>query len=165
MKRFKPFTKTVVVTLLLGLGGYNLFFFGVKTLHTLLTSVLRNPHAAREWIGQHVPPGSMVVGDPLFFYAVVENGSYFQYADRYREVTERVVHQRDTLRCSHLIVTDQFLGKQPAVVQAYLNALALDSVSRFVGTGHPLATWLEQKGLVSPMEKDGYQATLYAVRR
>lgn len=86
----------------------------------------RNPATVDALVARLVPPGSRVVGDDKFYFAVRRAGSDFQYAQRGGTVDERVRYHRDHYGFQYLITSE---GDTSELLQAYRREVPLVEIA------------------------------------
>lgn len=86
----------------------------------------RDPTVAEELIRDVVPPGSRVVGDDKFYFAVKRNGSYFQYIERGGTLIERVAYHRDVFQFDYMITSR---ADDSEILQAYIDGVGLKQIA------------------------------------
>jgi len=139
----------------------NLGYFTLKNAQTLASWQQRNPAIATQFVQKHIPKGSRVVGEPRYFYAVTQAGSQYQYMDLYETLEAREIRQRTQFKYQYLIVTDHIRWRKPRVVQHYLQKGKFKEFARLTV---PRSYWTQQiarLGLVSQVERDGYNCVIY----
>jgi 4-amino-4-deoxy-L-arabinose transferase-like glycosyltransferase len=94
---------TVILTVLL---TFNLGYFGLKAIQTILSAPERNPKLAYDFVRQYIPKGSKVIGDATYYYAVVQNGSSYEYIDKYATLTLREESLRTKYKYQYVMVSD-----------------------------------------------------------
>lgn len=85
----------------------NILHFGFKTFQTMMTSRYRNPELINSFIKKHIPAGSHVVGDKIYYYGVVINNSEFQYFDTFGSLETREKKLREEFKFKYLIESEQ----------------------------------------------------------
>lgn len=140
-------------------------FAGLKVAQALTSASQRQPWLAGSFVARHIPPGSRVVGDALFYYAVVQNGSEFQYVDAYNSLPERERRQRLNFDFDYLLVSEISAGRDPEILPYYLSKANYDTVAVFQQPEPAFVARLYQFGLLSQMERSGYNAVLLRRRK
>lgn len=91
------------------LGGLLAFNGGIFVLRSVLELAQRDsrdPATANAVVARTIPPGSRVVGDDKYFFAVLRAGSEFQYAERGGTLAERVRYHKDVYDLQYLITSE-----------------------------------------------------------
>ena len=86
----------------------------------------RDPKVAEEFIRDVVPPGSRVVGDDQFYFAVKRNGADFQYIERGGTLTERVAYHRDVFQFDYMITSR---ADDSEILHAYIDGVGLKQIA------------------------------------
>ncbi|OJJ17295.1 hypothetical protein BKI52_31845 [marine bacterium AO1-C] len=139
----------------------NLGYFTLKNLQTLASWQQRKPTIATQFVQKHIPKGSRVIGEPMYFYAVTQAGSQYQYMDLYETLETREIRQRTQFKYQYMIVTDHLRWRKPQVVKHYLQKAQFKEIARLKT---PPSYWTQQiarLGLVSNVERDGYDCVIY----
>jgi len=78
-----PFeSKFYLKWILYSLLFFNIALFASKNILVWATSNTREMSTVQEQISKVIPKGSRVIGEEIFYYAVINSGSDFQYLDR-----------------------------------------------------------------------------------
>jgi len=166
MLRLKKYRKHLVLLPISGLILFNLTYFILKNAQILSSIDQRSPSNAQQFISKYIPKGSKVVSEPMFYYAVVNNDSEFQYLDLYNTLTERERVHREIYDYDYLIVTDNVLNWHPEIISYYFSKANLDSITRLE---LPTSAFQRQLNslkiggyhLLSDVERAGYSCTIY----
>ena len=156
---------------LIGLLVFNGLFFLLKNLQVFTSWEQRQPDIAYNFIKRHIPKGSKVVGSPLYYYAVIEAGSDYQYFNYYNELEERERLHREVYQYDYLIVTDYYAQRDyKRVIPYYFSKAELELVAALKSPQSEWGEWLAnfQIGgfsLISNVEKAGYSCKLYKRRK
>ena len=146
---------------------FNLLFFGLKNLQALAGLEERNHAIAEQFIAQHIPKGSKVVGEPLYYYAVVKNGSNYQYYNLYNELDIRERLHREEYDYDYLIVTDHHqMRDYDGVIDYYKSKANLKKVAEI---HTPQSEWAVKISnlnilgfpLLSNVERYGFGCVIY----
>lgn len=105
-----------------GLLAFNGAVFLARTTLEVAQRGSRSPATAEAAIARLIPPGSRVVGDDKFYFAVRRAQSDFQYAQRGGTLDERVRYHRDVYDVQYLITNE---GENPGILEAYERELPL----------------------------------------
>jgi hypothetical protein len=150
-----------VFIIILLLAAFNVLFFSIKTWQVLAEYQRRNASTASEFIKNHIPAGSKVIGDPLYYYAVTENGSMYHYYDLYNTLEKREEALRTIFNYDYLIVSGISIARNPSISAYFLEKADLDTVAVLQIPTTSFADRLNQFGLISSMEASGYNCTLF----
>ncbi len=150
-----------VIILIACLALFNLAYFAVKTTQVVAEHKRRNADIASEFVQQYIPRGSKVIGDPLYYYAVTENGSSYHYYDLYNTLEKREAALRQQYDYDYMIVSGVSLARNPSISEYFLSKAKLDSVASLNIPQSKIATVLNKLGIISSMEASGYNCTLY----
>lgn len=99
-------TVNVVKIFSLILISFNVFIFGLRMYYTLSTINARSQTLALNFVKKHIPKGSKVIGDATYYYAVVQNGSTYEYIDKYGTLENRELVLRTKYHYKYIIVSD-----------------------------------------------------------
>lgn len=98
--------KNLIAKPLVALVLINVAIFCFKNL-TILNAIPIRDHALVEReIAKHIPKGSRVIGDESYYYAVLKNGSDFQYIDRGADLPRRRKYHFDKYHFQYIVVRD-----------------------------------------------------------
>jgi hypothetical protein len=126
----------------------------------------RDPARADAVIARSIPPGSRVVGNDQYYFAVRRAGSDFQYAERGGTVDERVAYHRDDYDFDYLITSE---GDDSPLLQAYRAAVPLREVAAIdAAPTTPLAERIVAIGRAFGLSNSlmsGYQGRVFARTR
>ncbi|WMJ72176.1 glycosyltransferase family 39 protein [Cytophagaceae bacterium ABcell3] len=153
--------KNPVVYLMVVLFAFNAGFFLIKNIQVLFERLERNPEIAYSFIEDHIPEGSKVVGDPLYYYAVKRSGSDYQYADLFGTLEEREQALTEEWGYEYFIVTEQLRMRRPEVIRHFFEQEDFVEVARLISRQNPISRAISRLGITSDMEKDGYSAIIY----
>ncbi len=92
--------------------------FSVKMLFILITLNDRSHSDLQQFVAQHIPPNSRVIGDDAYYYAVLKAGSDFQYLIRGSHGPRRRQYHLDEYRFQYLVVSEQ-AGRNTTNAQKY----------------------------------------------
>lgn len=153
--------KNLMLYPLLFLLVLNVGYFTLKNLQVLASWEQRKPATATQFIQKHIHKGARVVGEPMYFYAVHQVGGQYQYMDLYETLEAREARQRQKFKYQYLIVTDHLRWRKPQIVKYYIQTAKLQEIARLKT---PPSYWSQQiarLGLVSNVERDGYNCVIY----
>jgi len=153
--------KTVVSILLL----FNLTYFTLKNTQVFLSWDMRNPQLAAQFIKTHIPKGSKVVGEAMYYYAVRANGCAYQMFEVYEDLPAREKIQREKFGYQYIIITAHSAWRHKEVTDYYLNRHP--KIRKVATLQVPLsrtALWLSRIARLSTTENTGYSATIYAIQ-
>ena len=139
---------------------FNLALFLFKTFQVLVELPRRNAEKANLFIKQHIPVGSKVIGDPLFYYAVTENGSFYHYYNLYNTLENREEALRTKFDYDYMIVSGVSLARNAGISAYFYSKSEFDTVATLQFEENTLAGYINRLGLVSSMEASGYSCTL-----
>jgi 4-amino-4-deoxy-L-arabinose transferase-like glycosyltransferase len=147
---------------------FNGSVFAARTTLEMLQRGSRSPTEAEAVIRKLIPPGSRVVGDDKFYFAVRKAGSDFQYLQRGGSLQERVSYQRDVYDFQYLITNESdgsdlfraYAGANPMVHLATIDTPAdgrlarlLTAVARKAGLGTSLMSSYEGRVFARATER------------
>jgi hypothetical protein len=125
---------------------------------------MRNSQTAENFVRQHIPQGSKVVGEAMYYYAVRANKCAYQMFEVYEDLPTRERIQREKFGYQYIIVTAHSTWRHKEVVEYYLkqNPKARKIASlKFVPS--PTVLWLSRLARLSQTENAGYSADIYRV--
>jgi hypothetical protein len=140
---------------------FNVGYFSLKGMQVAGSMEQRNPQEAEDFIKNYIPAGSKVVGDPLYYYAVIGAGSDYQYFNKYASNEQREQWHREQYDYDYLLITDQSKVRDAEAVLLYLSNAKFKKIARFEKESSAFTKKLSHLGLVSPTENSGYNADLY----
>ncbi|MEN7546517.1 hypothetical protein AAG747_01270 [Rapidithrix thailandica] len=167
LNRIKTLGPKFYITLLIsGLGLFNFSYYVLKNLQIYSSREQRNPHVSQDFIRQNIPAGSFVVGEPMYYYAVTQAGSQFQFMDWYADLEVREQRQRELFDYDYLIITDHMLSRNKRVIHYYLQHAKLEEIARLElpqsAFNKKISTFsLLGIPILSNTERYGYSCTLY----
>ncbi len=94
----------------------NIGIFTIKTFTIIGSLGMRDPEPLQEWVVQHLPSHSKIVGDDRFYYACIKNDCDYQYLDRVKDHDTRARFHACTYKPDFLFISTQ---TSPAVIDAY----------------------------------------------
>ena len=147
--------------------AYNSLFFILKNTQALTASTERNPSIAESFINQHIPAGSKVIGEPLYFYAVLQNNSDFQYLNLYEDLEVREQFHREVYDYDYMIVTDHLkMRDSKGCIDYYMEKSAFEKIATLKmpeSQGSKLISNLTIGNfpLLSNVEKHAYNCSIY----
>ena len=139
---------------------FNLALFLFKTFQILVELPRRNAEKANLFIKKHLPEGSKVIGDPLFYYAVTKNGSFFHYYNLYNTLQNREEALRTKFEYDYMIVSGISLARNPGISSYFITQSQFDTVAVLQFENNAIASMINNLGLLSSMEASGYSCTL-----
>jgi Dolichyl-phosphate-mannose-protein mannosyltransferase len=153
-----------------GVFAFLLVFNGAalcaRTALELLQWDSRDPVSAEVVARQVIPPGSRVIGDDKYYFAVRKAGSDFQYAQRGGTLDERVAYHRDVYGFEYLITNE---AETSDVFQAYAGSVQLVKVASIRAGQRPaVADWLSglaRRVRVGAPLVPGYEGAVFARAR
>ena len=110
---------------------FNILFFTVKFLAIYITAEIRDPRYVNAFIKKHIPGGSRVIGDEMYYYAVRQASSDFQYMHMFKEDDERECYQREVYQYGYLLWSDKLQYTRPALLKVYQQKSRLVQVAAF----------------------------------
>ncbi len=132
---------------------FNAAAFAARATLEIVQWRSRDPGPVEQFVRTSIPPGSRVVGDDKFYFAVRRAGSDFQYWQRGGTLAERVAYHADVYRFDYVVTephptSDMFrayAARVPLVEVAALAseepgpvATALTAIARGLHLGAPL---------------------------
>lgn len=85
---------------------FNVVKFGVKIIDSYLMYPNQNPSIAYNFVNKYIPKGSKVIGDAAYYYAVIQNGSSYEYVNRYGTIVNREKMLRTKYKFEYVIVSE-----------------------------------------------------------
>ncbi|WP_299460297.1 hypothetical protein [uncultured Microscilla sp.] len=143
------------------LAMFNLSYFALKNLQVVASLHQRKPQQATQFVQKHIPKGARVIGEPMYFYAVLQAGSHYQYMDLYGTTADREARHRTQYKYQYLIVTDHLQQRKPAIVKYYLSQGKFRRVARLAIAPSALGREITRWGLLSSVERAGYNCVIY----
>lgn len=153
--------KNPIIYLIALLMMFNFAYSGLKNLQILASLEQRNFTKVEQFIQKYIPKGSKVIGEPMYYYAVRNNQSDYQYFDLYDTLENREKRQRIAYQYEYLIITEHIQWRKPDIVAYYLKNAKLQKVASFKIPRTAWSLWIDQLGLVSNTERFGYDAMIY----
>lgn len=146
------------------LGAFNGSYFVLKNTQVALTWEMRNPQTAENFVRQHIPQGSKVVGEAMYYYAVRANHCAYQMFEVYEDLPTRERLQREKFGYQYIIVTTHSSWRHKEVVEYYLkqNPKAR-KIASLKFSPSPTVLWLSRLARLSQNENAGYSADIYKV--
>lgn len=150
-----------VVYLVLLLWIQNITYFGLKNVQVFASLKQRDYKIADEFVRQHIPKHSKVVGEPMYFYSVLKSESDFQYMNYLEDLEDREKRQREVYQYDYLIVTDHLAWREPQTVKHYFEKGNLKVVARLELLPNELTKKINAFPYISSIERTGYSCTIY----
>ncbi|WP_154658491.1 hypothetical protein [Eisenibacter elegans] len=154
------FRRGYVLPLLL-LFVFNGTYALLKNAQILSSLSQRNPTTAQAFVAKNIPPGSRVVAEPMYYYALQKNGSQLQLMNYFENLYSREARQRTQFDYEYLIVTEHLRWRDPQTVAHYLSQADFVLVDSLFLPPSLWAEKLESTRLLSPVERTGYSALIY----
>jgi hypothetical protein len=123
-------TRLIHKVFFLVLLTFNLGYFGLKATQTILSAPERNPKLAYDFVRQYIPKGSKVIGDATYYYAVVQNGSSYEYIDKYATLTRREELLRTKYKYQYVMVSDIEKARYVSTFQYFSQKSPLKWIAR-----------------------------------
>lgn len=136
---------------------FNVFFFALKTVQTSISMKARNPNVASEFVRKHIPANSSVIGDATYYYAVVQNGSRYEYIDKFGTLTQREHLLRTKYRYQYIIVSDIEKSRYQNTFNYFAQKQSLKMIARLAPA--PIV----EVPLVSQFDTKAYACSIYRV--
>lgn len=120
----------------------------------------RDPRAVEDVVKTVIPPGSKVVGDDKFYFAVMNSGSDFQYTERGGTLEERIAYLDGTYGF------DYFITSNDEAVRPYMATIPLVRIAMIGPSAESgaLAEWISNIARAlrvgKPLEA-GYEGSIY----
>lgn len=141
---------------------FNVTFFALKSLTLYIASETRNPKYVSKFMQSHLSPGTKVIGDEAYFYAVSHAGAQFQYISIFRNTAEREKYQRLIYDYDYIAWSDKLQKEQPQLLDVYSANSKLIEVARFNHDGNknlPLA--INFMNFLNIPVNESYSGTIY----
>jgi 4-amino-4-deoxy-L-arabinose transferase-like glycosyltransferase len=144
---------------------FNISYFMLKAVQVISERNERDPEVAEHFIKEHIPAGSKIVGDHLYYYAAIKSGSDYQYTHLFGtlETRERVL--REEYQYEYFVVSSQLRQRQPDVVALFFENANFTKVASLQTSQSAISSHIARLGLISDMERDGYSGDIYKVVR
>lgn len=94
----------------------------------------RSPQKLGAWMSKSIPPGSRVVADDKYYYAVISAGSAFQYYARGGSDMDRVVYHTGKWNAGYLLVEDT----TTALFRKYRDYTKLELLDKYKPSGRQI---------------------------
>ena len=150
--------RVIVVALLL----FNGAVFAARTTLEIVQWRSRDPGPVAQLMRTYVPPGSKVIGDDRFYFAVVQAGADFQYWQRGGTLDARVAYHADQYGFDYLVTGED---RASELFRAYERRTPLREVAAVPDPeSGALARWLTAVAQALHMEAPlvaGYGGTLF----
>lgn len=118
----------------------NVAVYAARTALEMSQWSSRDPAPVERLVREVIPPGSKVIGDDKFYYAVVAAGSDYQYWRRGGTVAERVAYQTDRYAFDYLVTNEDPSSELFAAYAARNRLTELARIEHHEPS--PVATWL-----------------------
>lgn len=147
--------------------AYNSLFFVLKSAQAITASEERKPKVAEAFIRKHIPKGSKVVGEPLYFYAVCQNESDFQYLNLYEDLEKREKYHREVYQYQYLLVTNHLkMRDSKGCINYYLGKAKFEKIATLEIKENSWAKRISKLSigsfqLLSNVEKHAYNCIIY----
>jgi len=130
----------------------------LKMYYIVLSKDQRRDNAINDFVLLHIPAGSRVIGDEVYYYAVLNAGGQFQYMNWYLSNIEREQYQREIFDYDYLFISDELLAYKPNLISIYKANTKLQLLADFEPILDPITIFLNKKrrGLVSFYNYNGH---------
>ncbi|MFH1004260.1 MAG: glycosyltransferase family 39 protein [Bacteroidota bacterium] len=105
-----------------------------KTLDLIFLYPQRNSSEINEFIQKNIPPGHKVIGDEMYYYAVENSGSDFQYIHLSRLSGNMIIkekYQREKYNYDYIIWSDRLQQIEPNILKLYAKNTELKKIASF----------------------------------
>ncbi len=135
------------------------FFFILKIGLYATVQQENNLENCRTFVKEHIPEGSKVIGDAVFYYALPSEKYSFQLYDKYLEDSARVQLLKDEFQYEYLLIPESKQNSE--LVQLYKNSARLAPVSGLHYPTSALTKRIASLQLVSTKDINGYNCILF----
>ncbi|HEY8400457.1 MAG TPA: glycosyltransferase family 39 protein [Cytophagaceae bacterium] len=139
---------------------FNSSFWIIKNVQIISDIERRDYKMAEQWVSANIPPGSRVIGDPVYYYSVVRTGSEFQYYDKYNTLEYREQKHREEYDYDYMIISEQFLQTNQEAITYYTKASELEKIAEIRTRPSHLTDAINNLKIVSG-SPFGYNAIIY----
>lgn len=153
-------SRTIVFSLI-GLMGLITVW---KTYYFISSYKERDPKPVRDFIAKHVPKGSKIVGDEIYYYAALDCGNDFQYFNIGSTIEIREKYHREKYAYDYLFISDNMYNMYTYAADYYIQKGNLKKLARLEVQKSDITAYMNSKkpGLVSYFH---YSGNLYKVIR
>jgi 4-amino-4-deoxy-L-arabinose transferase-like glycosyltransferase len=150
------------VTPLIAILAFNLLFFSFKFITVYMTSDSRDPKHITTFIKKYIPPESKVIGDEIFFYAVLSAKSDFQYIHLFKVDSVREHYQREIYDYDFIVMSHDLNRIRPELLKLYQKNADLIKVAEFVHKGQKNLPFIESlSDLLQVRVRSSYDCIIY----
>ena len=127
----RPLFKIAFLAPIFLILSFNSLFFSLKALTIYITYETRNPKYIDDFVKSNIPPGSKVIGDDLYFYAVHHSKSDFQFISHFKSDLEREYYHRKIYDYDYILWSEQLANDAPQILKTYQNNSKLIKIAEF----------------------------------
>ena len=145
----------------------NLAYFGLKNTQIIASMLQRDFAVADAFVKKHIPKGSKVIGEPMFYYSVIKAGSDYQYMDLYNTLEERERLLRVVYDYEYLVVTEHIEWRKPQIPNYFRTHRKLELIDSLQIPLSSFSQYFANSFLgkhISDVERKGYNCKLYRVK-
>ncbi|HUN01309.1 MAG TPA: glycosyltransferase family 39 protein [Niabella sp.] len=155
----------VKLTLLTIIGIINIGIFLIKAVIVFGSWEQRNPSNISDWVSKNIPINSRVVGDYKYYYAVVKNGSDFQFIDLGGTPQERFNYHLYVYKADFILLSTE---ADREVLKVYTNGIGKYESIKIDPVETPGTIYKTIRNVLEKLSirfSEGYEGQMYKVIR
>lgn len=147
------------------IGVINIGIFMVKAITVFGSWEQRSPSNISNWINTNIPRGSRVVGDYKYYYAVIKNGSDFQFIDLGGTPKERLVYHLNAYKADFILTSPE---TKREILQTYTAGIGKYETNKIDPVHTPSTIYRTIRKSLEKLSikfSEGYEGEMYKVIR
>jgi hypothetical protein len=140
---------------------FNLTWFYIKAVAITVNNSSRNYSTVTNFIKLHIPPNSKVIGDEMYYYAIINNNCKFQYINLHiNDVRKIEKYRRTVFEYEFLVLSNRLANSNPNLLKLYTDNQRLEVVGELKSNNSLLLNFFSQFGIYD-FSKEGYNGKIY----
>ena len=139
----------------------NLMIWGLKSVVVTQNAQSRSYFEIENFVKKNIRPGSKVIGDDMYSYAVQNDSCDFKYMHfDSPDINKIEKHRREIFNYDYLLFSDNLKNIQPSLLTVYKQHSNLQLISKYTSKSSSLLNVLSRLHIYG-FSKDGYNGSLY----
>lgn len=132
----------------------NVSYWSLKGVYIFKTLESRNEQTAIDFIKNHIPPRSNIIGDAQYYYIAKANNCKYEYIDKYGSIDERYLAHSKKYDYQYIIISEQEANRCIYALNFYKNK---DQLIEIANLTYPVV----KIPLISNFDAKGYACKVY----